>query len=591
MYKNEIGWCNNCNVPILDGKLCGICNTQSKKLNLKFKGEIRPFFPKEETFIKRIIFSYFSDNFLSELDKNSILFFNETSRTEYRGDIIIDGKTLFQIIHNSEKKGWEIKPYKEALNFFKPEKRLLIIPQFLSPTLRESQGIYSSWISKVLFPANEDDFVIIESGNVKAIGKVINKSLRSKKGKRVIDVIDSVYINNNKSRLKGSYLNDVIQANSYILEEKENQARNKIIKAIKKLNLPLIVSFSGGKDSSVVADICLNIESSIDLVFFDTGIEFPETYEFLKHFSNELHLNDNLKIIKSNYDFFELWNIFGPPSRSQRWCCKTQKFMPMNNFILENYKSGVLSALANRKNESLRRSKNKNFIDKNQWIPEQSIVYPIEDWGLLDVWLYIFWKKLPYNKLYELGIPRVGCWPCPFQSQCIFNIMEETHSNLIQNLNNHLNKWAIKHGYDKNWVLSGDWRLRNGTKTKEQVGYSHACHEGKPMIHLVLDSNYGEKVIQMLPILTNEYEFHDEKEKNVVCIPNNISMKKLKILLEKASNCQMCGLCVDLCPQKALNLNNKGLYVEKLNCINCFKCLETNCMSAMYNLKENIIII
>ena len=46
--KNIIGWCNNCNVPILDAKRCGICGRQSVKLDLRFKGEVRPLFPAEK---------------------------------------------------------------------------------------------------------------------------------------------------------------------------------------------------------------------------------------------------------------------------------------------------------------------------------------------------------------------------------------------------------------------------------------------------------------------------------------------------------------------------------------------------------------
>jgi len=34
-------------------------------------------------------------------------------------------------------------------------------------------------------------------------------------------------------------------------------------------------------------------------VFLDSGIEFPETIDFIDHFARELHLDDNLVIPKS----------------------------------------------------------------------------------------------------------------------------------------------------------------------------------------------------------------------------------------------------------------------------------------------------
>ncbi len=41
------------------------------------------------------------------------------------------------------------------------------------------------------------------------------------------------------------------------------------------------LAFSGGKDSLVVLDIVRRVEPDIPVVFFDSGLEFPETYSYV----------------------------------------------------------------------------------------------------------------------------------------------------------------------------------------------------------------------------------------------------------------------------------------------------------------------
>ena len=46
------------------------------------------------------------------------------------------------------------------------------------------------------------------------------------------------------------------------------------------------VSFSGGKDSTVLLHIARNIFPDIEAVYVDTGLEYPEIREFVKGFDN-----------------------------------------------------------------------------------------------------------------------------------------------------------------------------------------------------------------------------------------------------------------------------------------------------------------
>jgi len=50
------------------------------------------------------------------------------------------------------------------------------------------------------------------------------------------------------------------------------------------------LAFSGGKDSSVVLHLALQADPNVPVVFFDSGLEFPETYRHIEHLHRELNL-------------------------------------------------------------------------------------------------------------------------------------------------------------------------------------------------------------------------------------------------------------------------------------------------------------
>lgn len=66
------------------------------------------------------------------------------------------------------------------------------------------------------------------------------------------------------------------------------------------------VSFSGGKDSTVLLHIARQIYPDIKAVFVDTGLEYPEIREFVKTF-------DNVDWIKPKMNFKQVIEKYGYP--------------------------------------------------------------------------------------------------------------------------------------------------------------------------------------------------------------------------------------------------------------------------------------
>lgn len=86
------------------------------------------------------------------------------------------------------------------------------------------------------------------------------------------------------------------------------------------------VSFSGGKDSTVLADLCARycsvIHTPLYLVFVNTGLEYPEIQKHVKFFAGWLQekygIEVNLEILRPAMRFDEVIRKHGYPLISKR---------------------------------------------------------------------------------------------------------------------------------------------------------------------------------------------------------------------------------------------------------------------------------
>lgn len=81
--------------------------------------------------------------------------------------------------------------------------------------------------------------------------------------------------------------------------------KNQIIKNI-IYGGQVYISFSGGKDSTVLLDLARRIYPDIEAVFCDTGLEYPEIRDFVKTF-------DNVTWIKPEMRFDKVIEKYGYP--------------------------------------------------------------------------------------------------------------------------------------------------------------------------------------------------------------------------------------------------------------------------------------
>lgn len=213
---------------------------------------------------------------------------------------------------------------------------------------------------------------------------------------------------------------------------------------------PLIICYSGGKDSDVMLDIakrCLK-PNEFEVLNNHTTIDAPETvYHIRKVFKNlESEGIKTTVIMPTLYgEPTSMWKLIvknlTPPTRLNRYCCRFLKEVTVpDRMICFGVREAESTNRRNRdsfeiwaktKSEAEYRSLGHTYamfkLDQNggedayqcKMIQQckkngKTVVNPIYRFSDSDVWEYIKTKNLEINPLYAEGFSRVGCIGCPF---------------------------------------------------------------------------------------------------------------------------------------------------------------------------------
>lgn len=151
----------------------------------------------------------------------------------------------------------------------------------------------------------------------------------------------------------------------------------KIAEWYSHFNNSVYVSFSGGKDSTVLADLCARycsvIHTPLCLVFVNTGLEYPEIQKHVKFFAEWLRekyeIEVNLEILRPEMRFHEVVKKYGYPiiSKAVGNCVAGAKRNPNG----ANYKQICGEYETNGKRSKFNYGKYKRLLDADFNVSDQ----------------------------------------------------------------------------------------------------------------------------------------------------------------------------------------------------------------------------
>lgn len=401
----------------------------------------------------------------------------------------------------------------------------------------------------------------------------------------------------------------MVEANREMLEIIEQTTVKKILAIYTKYKDRLDcfhVAFSGGKDSCVLLDLVKKAlpKGSFVVVFGDTGMEFPDTYEVIRKTKQQC-IEDEIPfyIAKSHLNPKESWELFGPPSRVLRWCCSVHKSTPQTLKLREVTSKDDYTGLAFvgvRAHESAIRAE----YDYENYGKKQKGQYShnsILDWTSAEVWLYIYGNEIIINNAYMKGSSRVGCICCPmgggkasFTERVNYPRESEVFLSHIRKSNARTNITA------ENYVARGGWNARKNGQflADNKKGYSEITRNGEIIIDAISPKTDWKEWIKILGDLVakeNNYtivfkgqpfDFICKSNNNgyTVRLQENISKENLlfgklfRYTFRKATYCAICKTCQAICKNGCISFDG-GLRIN--NCKHCFDChsMEVGCLA------------
>lgn len=220
---------------------------------------------------------------------------------------------------------------------------------------------------------------------------------------------------------------------------------------------PLMVSMSGGKDSTALGLYLKRQGIRFTPVFCDTGWEHPATYDYIRDVLEPAFGRFVVLRNESLWSSPEGWRggmetavykhkIF--PSGVVKFCTRELKVTPAQNyFSSERLRLGVkpINAVGIRAEESAKRSTMEEVEEQD----EATVWRPLIKWTEEQVIALHREEAMPPNPLYIKGAARVGCFPCIYARKSEIRHMSYTAPERIHELaelERRLNEHRAAHG-------------------------------------------------------------------------------------------------------------------------------------------------
>lgn len=220
-----------------------------------------------------------------------------------------------------------------------------------------------------------------------------------------------------------------------------------------------ILGLSGGKDSAALAVYLHKKVPNMEYFFCDTKKELPETYEYLELIKARLGIK--ITYLSAERGFDHWLDVYGGmlPSAQARWCTKSLKIKPLEQYIGDDDTYSYIGIRADENRDG--------YISRK---PNITPVFPFKDDGLV---------KDDIVRILEesgIGLPdyyrwrsRSGCYFCFFQRKYEWVKLAEEHPDLFQKAL----EYEENHADGRRFTWSDGESLRDLIARKDQIVADH----------------------------------------------------------------------------------------------------------------------
>jgi len=614
--KVEMRWCDGCGTLIL-GKKCSFCGSPGRIFEINSPGDIRPCMGDSIEAVSGLFREAFgTDDPISD----RMMFLNKIPGEDRADEVIAHGEVIgvirFELRDNSLR--LELRQAGADLFANSATKNIIDIRNLSGHLKGKVAG--GTDVTNVAGTFSAGDPVIVRKGKKTGPGTALECSKDILTSERAVKIKD-MDPHENRPVSPRSNRTEFVRSNKEHLEGIERNAVSDIRSFLSKKSTPVTVSFSGGKDSLAAFGVASKALNDLTLIFIDTGLEFPETIEYVDKFAEE----NGLRLLKASAGnaFWDNVDTFGPPAKDFRWCCKVCKLGPVTELISKEFPKGTITIEGNRMLESFSRA-DIGFVSKNPFVPNQTNLNPVREWSAAEIWGYIWMRGLSYNPLYERDFERIGCYLCASCLASEWRNTERLHKDMYSGWEDYLHEHAESKGLPAEYADMGFWRWKAlppkmiliakemeldlrpkkeaGPGVKMMKGVS-PCVAGGFSIEAVIDvpSKRDFSYVEDALGIIGEVRYSPEFEIALLKVKNGRSklfgggqisvtadtkedaealFERTAKALIRAEMCTECGICAKGCPKKAVTIKG-GFRVDQKRCSRCGKC-ERSCMVVHY---------
>lgn len=258
-------------------------------------------------------------------------------------------------------------------------------------------------------------------------------------------------------------IKELKERQSWTLDQKIDHSIGAIDQFYQRLDGKGYVSFSGGKDSTVLYWLARKIYPDIKAVFCNTGNEYPDIVRFVnqmkegggnieiirpklkpqdvvqkygfplisketsgiikdvKYNPNSVRSKRALGLIKTSYrgQIPNKWKfLIDEPFWVSKMCCDKLKKEPAKSFEKQTGLSPIIGVMADESNQRttdyLKRRGCNSFVNAGHG---RNTSHPLSIWLEKDIWECIEKYNIPISDIYKKGATRTGCMFCGYGCQ------------------------------------------------------------------------------------------------------------------------------------------------------------------------------